>query len=261
VNDGALTGTGVLVTRPKSQNGELTDAIEAQGGYVFQLPVIEIEERDAAVIRSEFSGQPAPDIVIFISRNAVKFGAHIIAPGTARIAAIGPATRSAIEQAGLETHIYTDAGFDSEHLLQHPDLKNSSGKKVTIIRGNRGRGLLADTLRERGASVSHLAVYDRNIAATDDNVLTKLASVWRTGNIDFVAVMSVDSLTNLLKILPAECRELLEKSRLVTPSKRVIQTALELLPDVSVVLANSPQASGMVDAIIECSHQEPETTT
>jgi uroporphyrinogen-III synthase len=261
VNDGALTGTGVLVTRPKHQSRELTDAIKAQGGYVFQLPVIDIKERAAAVIRSEFADQPAPDIVIFVSRNAVMFGANIALPGTARIAAIGPATRSAIEQAGLETHIYPETGFDSEHLLQHPELRSSSGKNVTIVRGNNGRELLADTLRARGATVSHLAVYERTVAATDDEVLAQLASVWRTGSIDFVSAMSVDSLTNLLKILPAECRELLEKSWLVTPSKRVIQTALELLPGIRVVLAKSPQASSMVDAVIESSHKEPETTT
>ena len=261
MNDGVLTGTGVLVTRPKHQSRELTDAIEAQGGYVFQLPVIDIKERDAAAIKSGFADQPVPDIVIFVSRNAVMFGARIIEPAKARIAAIGPATRSAIEQAGLETHIYAETGFDSEHLLQHPELENCNGKNVTIVRGNQGRELLADTLRARGAAVSHLAVYERTVAATDDDVLTQLASDWRAGSIDFVTVMSVDSLINLLKILPAECRELLEKSRLVTPSKRVIQTALELLPGVGIVRANSPQASSMVDAIIESRHQEPEITT
>ena len=92
-------------------------------------------------------------------------------------------------------------------------------------------------------------------------MLTQLASIWRKGNIDFVTAMSVDSLHSLLGILPAECRTLLEKSWLVTPGKRVIQTALELLPGVRAVLAKSPQASSMVDAIIESSHQEADTTT
>jgi len=261
VISGALTGTGVLVTRPKHQSKELTGAIEAEGGYVFPLPVIDIQERDAAAVRAELAARPTPDIVIFVSRNAVLSGAQFIAPGTARVAAIGPATRAAIGQAGLEAHIYPETGFDSEHLLLHPELKNSRGKQVTIVRGNDGRKLLADTLTARGAIVSHLAVYERTVAAVDGDVLAELASVWRGGRIDFVTAMSVDSLKNLLKILPAGCRELLEKSSLVTPSNRVIQTALEWLPGMRLILASSPQASGMVDAIIASSHQEPETTT
>ena len=261
MTDGALTGTGVLVTRPKHQSRELAGAIEAQGGYVFQLPVLDIKKRDSEAIQSDFAGQPAPDIVIFVSRNAVTFGAQFFVPGTTRFAAIGPATRSAIEQAGLDAHIYAETGFDSEHLLLHPELKDSNGKNVTIVRGNQGRELLTDTLTARGAAVSHLAVYERTVAATDDEVLAQLASVWRTGSIDFVTAMSVDSLKSLLEILPAECRTLLEKSSLVTPSKRVIQTALELLPDIRLVLAESPQASSIVDAIIESSCQEPEKTT
>lgn len=261
MNDGALTGTGVLVTRPKNQSNELAGAIEVQGGYVFQLPVIDIKRRDAEAIQSDFADQPAADIVIFVSRNAVTFGAPFFMPGATRFAAIGPATRSAIEQAGLETHICAQTGFDSEHLLLHPELRDSKGKNVTIVRGNQGRELLTDTLTARGAIVSHLAVYERTVAATEDDVLAQLASIWRTGSIDFVTAMSVDSLKSLLKILSAECRTLLEKSSLVTPSKRVIQTALELLPATRVVLAKSPQASSMVDAIIEGRHQEPEKTT
>jgi uroporphyrinogen-III synthase len=261
VNDGALTGIGVLVTRPKHQSGELTAAIEARGGYVFRLPVIDIRRCDVASVKSAMAGRPAPDIVIFVSVNAVQFGARYVTPGAVRIAAIGPATRTAIEQAGLETHIYAETGFDSEHLLRHPELEMSRGKNVTIVRGGHGRKLLADTLRARGATVNHLAVYERTVAAADDDVLTQLASIWRKGNIDFVTAMSVDSLHSLLEILPAECRTLLEKSWLVTPGKRVIQTALELLPGVRAVLAKSPQASSMVDAIIESSHQEADTTT
>jgi uroporphyrinogen-III synthase len=248
--NGTLTGTGILVTRPSEQGTELTQALEAVGGKVFQLPVIEIVPRDPNVVITEVAALPVPDIVIFVSRNAVMCGAATIKPGAAtKIAAIGRATRSALRDAGFPVHICPTTGFDSEHLLEHPGLRSVAGKQVLIVRGNRGRELLADLLRQRGATVNYLAAYERATATPDEQQLTQLTEAWQNGAVDVVVVMSVDSLTSLLSILPAECHHLLRKTRLLTPSKRVIQTAAGLLPGVHTILSNSPQAESLVRAI------------
>lgn len=260
----ALTGTGVLVTRPASQSKELSDTIEAVGGTVFRLPVIEIVARSEDQLLVDLAALATPDIVVYVSRNAVIFGAPAIAAtaaGKATIAAIGPATRSALEEAGCAVSIYPGGGFDSEHLLKHAALDNIRNSNVLIIRGTSGRELLADTLRARGASVSYLVAYERVTAQPDAETLAQLATFWRRGNIDVVIVMSVDSLTRLLDILPANCRPLLEKSWLVTPSQRVIQTALEQLPDVRTTLASGPQATSLVDAVIQSRHETTEWQT
>ena len=251
MND-ALKGKGILVTRPTAQSGDLTRAITHSGGTAYYLPVIDIVPRDSADVSSELAALPVPDIAIFVSRNAVLHGAKALRGSTGlKIAAIGPATRSALSDAGLETDIFPAGGFDSEHLLEHPALESLAGKQVLIVRGDGGRELLADTLRLRGATVNYLATYARKTATPDGQQLSGLGESWREGAIDVVIVMSVDSLTSLLKILPADFRELLRKTRLVTPSKRVIQTATELLPGVQAVLADSPQAEGLVGAITQ----------
>jgi uroporphyrinogen-III synthase len=252
VND-PLTGRGILVTRPSAQSDELTLALTAAGGKAFQLPVIEIVPRNPDAIKSDLAALPVSDIVIFVSRNAVAYGAEAIgqrASSTTKIAAIGHATQSALVNAGFEVHICPTTGFDSEHLLTHAELQNVAGKQVLIVRGNRGRELLADTLRQRGATVDYLFAYERKTAAPGDQQLSQLIGAWQNGAIDEVIIMSVDSLTSLMKILPTDCHHLLRKTRLVTPSKRVIQTATESLPGVRTVLAESPRAESLVNAII-----------
>ena len=117
------------------------------------------------------------------------------------------------------------------------------------MRGTSGRELLANTLRKRGAIVSYLATYQRKTAVVDPRKLDELGVEWRNGAINVVIVMSVDSLTSLLTILPPDCHKLMPNTRLVTPSKRVIQTAAESLPGVRAVLADGPLADDLVNAI------------
>ncbi len=247
-----LTGIGILVTRAREQSGELTRALTDAGGKVFEMPAIEIIPNDADAVVAEASAQPPPDIVIFVSRNAVLFGAPAtrrVASATTRIAAIGGATRSALKEAGFEIHICPADKFDSENLVEQAELQNVAGKQILIVRGSSGRELLARTLTARGATVRYLATYQRKTADPDPDILAKLGAIWREGLINVVVVMSVDSLKSLLQILPPDYHQLMRKTRLVTPSKRVIQTAAEALPGISTVLSEGPLADSLVNAI------------
>jgi uroporphyrinogen-III synthase len=159
--DAPLAGVGVLVTRPKEQAADLVAAIDAAGGHSIVFPVIEIAPRSPQEIETELAGRANPDIVIFISRNAVEHG--LAWSGDGAIAAVGPATAAAIEAAARIVDIRPASGFDSESLLEEPALREVRGKTIRIIRGSGGRELLATTLRERGAEVDYLEVYARRL--------------------------------------------------------------------------------------------------
>ena len=248
---GPLGGVGVLVTRPEGRARELNKAIEDAGGSVVSFPVLEIETRDETILHDEQARLPAPDIAIFVSTNAVRFGLRYIPASGVKIAAIGPTTRACIEAEGRKVDIYPAKGFDSEHLLQEPGLKQVQGKNVRIVRADSGRELIATVLKERGARVDYLSAYRRLPKRHTDVELERLESIWRSGGIQFVTVMSVATFDSLWSVLPDYCRDALPATPLVTVSERVIQTASEKIPGIQAVLAPGPQADDMVRAMIK----------
>ncbi len=246
--EGALQGIGVLVTRPRAQAAELVLAIEDAGGSAYCFPAIEIAAREENSVVAEAAALPEPDLVVFVSRNAVEYGLKYTGGG--KVAAIGPATAAAIEAAGHLVDIQPADGFDSEHLLAEPALQAIAGQHVRIIRGTDGRELLAHELKARGAVVDYLPVYERRLPAVSVQSLLDLETHWREGGIAVVTVMSAQSLHNLMKLLPAWCRRQLGSTPLVTPAHRVLKEASFRYPDSSPILASGPRASDMVEAII-----------
>jgi uroporphyrinogen-III synthase len=251
VADNDLAGIGVLVTRPRHQSKELVATITAHGGEAIEWPVLEIIPRDADAIRADERRLGSPDIAVFVSPNAVRHGLAFTAD--ARIAVVGPATARAIEDSGRSVDIRSPDGYDSEHLLAEAELQDVDGKNIRIIRGDGGRELLADTLRQRGATVEYLTVYARGVPAYSESELASLEQQWRSGAIKVVAVMSVESLRNLVSLLPDWCRGALANTLLVTPAARVIQEAVKQFPGIPATLAAGTSAGDMVDAIVSSS--------
>lgn len=258
MNGRPLDGIGVLVTRPARQSDELIQAIEALGGSVHAFPVIDILPRPVDEVSEAAAALRAADIVVFVSANAVRCGLSVFDGSAAKIAAIGPATAAAVVAAGRRADIVPSAGHDSEHLLAEDSLQDVDGKTVTIVRGESGRELLAETLRERGADVQYLPVYRREAHKFSASELAAVEDAWRSGNIDAVIVMSVASLESLLQSLPPACIRELANTPLVGPSERVIQTALERLPGVHCVQSPGPLASELVDALAASLHTDPD---
>jgi uroporphyrinogen-III synthase len=254
VSEGPLAGCRVLVTRPASQAGPLCTAIREAGGEPLRFPVVRISPvaRDEAA--ASLATMPQPDIAIFVSRNAVEHGLELLRDAGARLAAVGPATAAAIEAMGERVDIRPATGFDSESLLAETALANVAGLSVVIVRGESGRELLGNTLRSRGANVHYLAVYRREQNSLPADEIDAVAGNLDRGEIDFVVVLSLETLRNLLAVLPPPAEDLLRKSTLVAPGERVIQGALELVPGIDAWTATGPGADDIVNAMIDQRH-------
>ena len=163
---GPLAGCPVIVTRPAGQDGELADAIRASGGEPIPIPVIQIVEPpswaplDAAIGRLD-----TYDWIVLTSANGVRgFVSRLRAAGrdgrslgTARLAAIGPATRRALEEAGFVCDLMP-AEYRSEGLLR-AFAEQPPGGRFLLVRAAAGRDLLPQGLRAAGHEVDEVAAY------------------------------------------------------------------------------------------------------
>jgi len=227
MNQHSLSGLTVLITRPLNQADSLRRAIESAGAKTLSLPLIEINRlNDAQAIqelRNKVLQLDSYQSLIFVSNNAVSFGGEVINnywpqfPIGIEVIAIGPTTaEAASEQLGCEV-IQPSSGMTSEDILRLPALSNVSDKKVGIVRGQGGRELLADTLRERGAIVDYLEAYRRTpVGYTSLDFCNRL----QKAGVNVLTVSSGESLDRLTHLLAANDK-MLQQLKLLVPSERI----------------------------------------
>jgi uroporphyrinogen III methyltransferase/synthase len=163
---GPLAGRLVLVTRPAGQADELSALVRAAGGSCLHVPLVAIlppdswTPLDAALERAD-----SYDWIVLASVNGVRsFVSRLRAAGrdgrslgTARLAAVGPATRRELAAAGLVADLAPDT-FSSEGLVE-----SFAGLPVRsrflLVRAARGRELLRQELEARGHVVDEVAAY------------------------------------------------------------------------------------------------------
>ncbi len=247
-----LTGIGVLVTRPEHQAEHLCKLIEAEGGAAVRYPALAIRPRaDRAAVRAAIGPADRFDVIIFVSANAVRYGADLLGQQLdLPIAAIGPATAAALNGAGFRVALMPAEGMDSESLLALPKFQHMSGQRVLIVRGSGGRELLAEALGARGATVQYAEVYTREPAKPGAELQAEIETLWRQGGLKAYVATSVEALEALVGIVTPRCRELMDSTALVTGSPRVAEATHRLGLGSPMVLADSPDDGSLTGALI-----------
>lgn len=224
-----LDGLRVLVTRPAGQSAGLREQLAAAGAQVRMLPLLQIlPPTDPDAARERLLESRRADFWLFTSANAVRGAARIGAAGgllpgewPETLFAIGRGTAGAL--AALGRLSLAPEGATSEALLLWPELQQVGELDVLVVTGEGGRGLLADTLAERGALVRVARTYRREpVAHTPEDALAALAGI------DVVLLTGGESLEALLNLVPPAQQSLLQRLALVVPSKRVVELARRL---------------------------------
>lgn len=189
-----LAGRRVLITRPAGQAETMVDLVAEQGGISIHVPVMQIEppdswdELDAAIRAADTF-----DWIVFSSSNGVQsFLARLRALGrdgrslgTARLAAVGPATAAALAAAGYACDLVPES-FRAEGLVEK--LAGLPPRnRFLLVRAERGRDVLRRELATAGHHVSEAVAY-RSVAVTSLNPVAR--SILAESAIDWVVMTS-----------------------------------------------------------------------
>ncbi len=161
-----LFGKRIVLTRAREQAESLSARLHALGAEVIELPTIEFQPPvDYAPLDRAIAALTSYDWIIFTSANGVRFfldrldrSAVDLRALRARICAIGPATRAAIESLHLKVDLM-GTEYVAEGLLAAFEPYDLARKRVLLPRAAVARDLIPAELARRGALVDVVDAY------------------------------------------------------------------------------------------------------
>jgi uroporphyrinogen-III synthase len=247
-----LDGVGVLVTRPELQAMPLCRLLEAQGASTQRLAAVEIKALgNRRALAAQLGSLENFDVIIFTSANAVRFGASFLEQKRdLTLAAIGPATARALNQAGYRVAIQPGESIDTEGLLKHPRLEHVAGHRILMIKGVDGRQVLQQELTRRGAMVVSADVYERARAIPGAAALAAVHQRFAAGEMHVITATSLEVARNLLDMATPELRGEFERVHWLVPGERIAAGLRELGIQAPLLQAESAEDQDLVTALI-----------
>jgi uroporphyrinogen-III synthase len=253
MNDKPLAGRGILITRPAEQADGLAARIEALGGSTILFPAMEIRAPENVSALAHVIGNLRDyDLIIFISPTSVERAWPFIRerygdwPRGFALAAVGQGTARMLASYEASHVLVSQEGADSESLLGLDALREATGKRILIVRGEGGRELLADTLRQRGATVDFAEAYRRVKPEVDP---ASLLALWQRGGIQAVTVTSREILANLFELLGEAGAPLLRATPLFAMHERIAAAGRER--GVAAVITTATGDDGLVAGLLD----------
>jgi uroporphyrinogen III methyltransferase / synthase len=205
-----LFGRRVVVTRARTQAGELSADLEKLGAEVHEFPTIEINPpADFGPLDAAIRDLDSFSLIVFTSVNGVEaflkrlqhHGLDLRAlPRDAKVAAIGPATAERIERAGLRVDVVPEE-YRAEALIEALGTQPLAGERVLIPRAKVAREVLPEKLREAGAEVVVPPAYESvPSSGGKEEVSLRLQS----GEIDCVTFTASSTVENFVGAFGAE---------------------------------------------------------
>lgn len=238
-----------MVTRPEHFADALCEAIAKAGGEAVRFPTIHIVDiADNPRTISLFENLDRFSALIFVSRNAVLCACGLlhrigVTLPQKNIIAIGAKTAQQLSQEGVHGAVYSRAMPSTESLIESGLLKEIGRGEVLIVRGQGGREVLAEYLREQGARVTYAEVYRR------EKPQAKL-SFDKEMPPDVILTSSAESLQNLYRMIDKASRPQLLKVQVIVGSHNMVVAHKELGFHIPPVIADSPTDEDMWKAVL-----------
>jgi uroporphyrinogen-III synthase len=162
-----LTGIRILVGRARHQAGSLSGELRKLGARVLEIPFIEIRKPASfCPLDSALKSLDSYHWLILTSVNGVDAMwsrlARLRVPknciSNMQVAAIGPATKKAIEQKGLTVHVVPKE-YVAESVVRSLRTK-VKGRRILLVRAKIARDVIPRELRKAGAQVDVVEAYE-----------------------------------------------------------------------------------------------------
>ena len=252
-----LASTLVLVGRARHQAGSLSAELRKLGADVLEIPFIEIRKpRSFHPLDTALKNLASYDWLILTSVNGVeamweRFGKLRLTKkslANLEIAAIGPATRKAIEKRGGRVNVVPKE-YVAESVVKSLR-RRVKGKRILLVRAKVARDVIPSELREAGAHVDVVEAYE-TIVPTSSRTRLRTALKNRKRRPDVITFTSSSTVKNFVALLGTRAKRpaSLERTTLASIGPVTSATLRELGLGVDVE-AKQYTIPGLVNAIV-----------
>ncbi len=249
-----LLGKKIVVTRARAQASDLVKRLSDLGADCIEMPVIKIvPAKEKAPLMNAVRDINYFDWVIFTSVNGVKYffealfdqGKDVRALGQLKFACIGPVTKKALRDFGINTDILPET-YRAESVVEAFASVTVKEKRFLIPRAKQARTVLPEELKKMGGIITEINAYEtiQADAGSDD-----LVSLLKKNQIDVVTFTSSSTVNNFMELIGKNrASQLLDGVVLASigPITSDTAKALGLTPQIS---ADTYTIPGLVDAI------------
>jgi uroporphyrinogen III methyltransferase/synthase len=198
-----LSGKRIVITRAREQAGELSRMLRRYGAHVIEFPTIKIVPPDSwDPVDRAIGSLEAYHWIIFTSTNGVKFflkrlklkKRRLTEFNHLRFCAIGPRTAHEIEKTGAKVDIVPDRYY-AEALVQRLGSEKLEGRRILLARAKKARDLVPKELRELGAAVDVVEVYQTIIPHVSKKEIER---VFQRDKIDLITFTSSSTVNHFI---------------------------------------------------------------
>jgi uroporphyrinogen III methyltransferase/synthase len=244
-----LHGRRVVVTRARAQASSLAAALRALGAEAVELPAIRIEPRTGdPEVRAAIAAIGEYSLVCVTSANGARLlfealgsaGLDARALAGATVAAIGPGTAKELAAHGIAADVVPERSV-AEALVEALVETEVEGRRVLVVRPATARDVLPDALRERGAEVDAVALYETVREQPEPDAIEAARGA------DYVTFTSASTVRNLSEALGGK---LPAGARVVSIGPITSAAAREAGIEVAVE-ASRHDVDGLIEALLE----------
>jgi len=244
----------VLVGRAKHQAGALSRELRKRGAAVIEIPFIEIRRpRSFRPLDAALGNLDTYDWLILTSVNGVEAMWERLAKlrltkttlKHLRVAAIGPATKKAIESRGVKVNVVPKE-YVAESVVRSLR-KRVKGKRVLLVRAKVARDVIPIQLRKAGAHVNVVEAYETVVPrSSGTRLLSALANPRQRPHV--ITFTSSSTVRNFVALLGSQEKRINEiKLASIGPVTSSTLRELGLRVDIRAKEFTIP---GLVDAIV-----------